>query len=64
MPNEAVIVDAIRTPMGRGKPGGSLSELHATDVLKPVLTALIERNRLDPGTVDTATATSSRTKSP
>ena len=52
MSNEAVIVDAIRTPMGRGKPGGSLSELHATDVLKPVLTALIERNRLDPGTVD------------
>ena len=52
MRNEAVIVDAVRTPMGRGKPGGSLSELHATDVLKPVLTALIERNRLDPGTVD------------
>ena len=52
MRNEAVIVDAVRTPMGRGKPGGSLSELHATDVLKPVLEALIARNRLDPGTVD------------
>jgi acetyl-CoA C-acetyltransferase/acetyl-CoA acyltransferase len=52
MRNEAVIVDAVRTPMGRGKAGGALSELHATDVLKPVLKALIERNRLDPGTVD------------
>jgi len=52
MRNEAVIVDAVRTPMGRGKPGGSLSDLHATDVLKPVLEALIARNRLDPGTVD------------
>ena len=52
MSHTAVIVDAVRTPMGRGKPGGSLSELHATDVLKPVLKALIERNHLDPGTVD------------
>jgi acetyl-CoA C-acetyltransferase/acetyl-CoA acyltransferase len=52
MRNEAVIVDAVRTPMGRGKPGGALSELHATDLLKPVLIALIERNRLDPAQVD------------
>ncbi len=52
MRNEAVIVDAVRTPMGRGKPGGSLSDLHATDVLKPVLESLIARNCLDPGTVD------------
>ena len=52
LPNDAVIVDAVRTPMGRGKPGGSLSELHATDVLKPVLEALIARNRLDPGMIE------------
>jgi acetyl-CoA acyltransferase len=52
MRNEAVIIDAVRTPMGRGKAGGALSGLHATDVLKPVLQALIERNKLDPGTVD------------
>jgi acetyl-CoA C-acetyltransferase/acetyl-CoA acyltransferase len=50
--NEAVIVDAIRTPMGRGKAGGALAELHATDTLKVVLEALVERNRLDPGAVD------------
>ena len=52
MRNEAVIVDAVRTPMARGKMGGALSELHATDLLLPVLRALIERNRLDPGSVD------------
>ena len=52
MGNEAFIIDAVRTPMGRGKVGGALSGLHATDVLTPVLRALIERNQLDPGTVD------------
>lgn len=52
MRHEAVIVDAVRTPMGRGKPGGALSGMHATDLLLPVLRALVERNRLDPGTVD------------
>ena len=51
MPN-AVIVDAIRTPMGRGKAGGSLSEVHPTDLMATVLAALVERNRLDPGTVE------------
>jgi acetyl-CoA acyltransferase len=48
----AVIVDAVRTPMGRGKPGGSLSEVHPTDLMATVLAALVQRNRLDPGTVD------------
>ena len=52
MQNQAFIIDAVRTPMGRGKPGGALSSLHATDVLAPVLRALVERNQLDPGTVD------------
>ena len=52
MSNQAFIVDAVRTPMARGKAGGALSGLHAIDVLQPVLRALIERNKLDPGTVD------------
>ena len=30
--NEAVIIDAVRSPMGRGKPGGSLSSLHAVAI--------------------------------
>jgi acetyl-CoA acyltransferase len=47
-----VIVDAVRTPMGRGKHGGALSEIHPTDLLAGVLRALVERNALDPGTID------------
>jgi acetyl-CoA acyltransferase len=50
--NRAVIVDAIRTPMGRGKPGGGLSLIHPVDLLAGVLRALVERNRLDPGSID------------
>ena len=52
MAQEAFIIDAVRTPMARGKAGGALCGLHATDLLEPVLRALIERNKLDPGTVD------------
>ena len=49
---QAVIVDAIRTPMGRAKPDGSLTELHPTELLAQVLSGLIDRNHLDPGLVD------------
>ncbi len=48
----AVIVDAVRTPMGRGKAGGALAEVHPTDLMAAVLTALVQRNRLDPGSVE------------
>jgi acetyl-CoA acyltransferase len=48
----AVIVDAVRSPMGRGKPGGGLSGLHPVDLLAQVLQALAARNALDPGTVE------------
>jgi acetyl-CoA acyltransferase len=50
--SNAVIVDAIRSPMGRGKQGGSLSEIHPVDLLAQLLSALVERNGIDPGTVD------------
>jgi acetyl-CoA acyltransferase len=49
---EAVIVDVVRTPSGRGKPGGALSGVHPTDLLAGVLEALVTRNDLDPGLVD------------
>jgi len=49
---EAVIVDAVRSPMGKGKPGGALSNLHPVDLLAQVFGALVERNRIDPGSVD------------
>ena len=48
----AVIVDAVRTPMGRGKAGGALSEVHPTDLMAAVLAALVQRNKLDPGSVE------------
>ncbi|MGY1743539.1 MULTISPECIES: thiolase family protein [unclassified Blastococcus] len=48
----AVIVDAVRSPMGRGKAGGALSGLHPVDLLAQVLTALADRNSLDPATID------------
>jgi acetyl-CoA acyltransferase len=49
---EAVIVDVIRTPSGRGKPGGALSGVHPTDLLAGVLEELVQRNNLDPILVD------------
>lgn len=47
---DAVIVDAVRTPVGRR--GGALSEIHPVNLSAHVLTALAERVGLDPGTVD------------
>jgi len=47
----AVIVDAVRSPMGRGKSGGALSSVHPTDLLAGVLTALVDRTGVDPGDV-------------
>ncbi|MGK5111422.1 MULTISPECIES: thiolase family protein [unclassified Geodermatophilus] len=48
----AVIVDAVRSPMGRGKAGGALSGVHPVDLLAQVLQALAGRNDLDPAVVD------------
>ncbi len=50
--SNAVIVDAIRSPMGRGRQGGSLSAVHPVDLLAQLLSAVVERNGIDPGTVD------------
>ena len=38
--------------MGKGKPGGSLSEVHPVDLFATVLRGLVSRNRLDPGQVE------------
>lgn len=44
---EAVIIDAVRTPISRGKPiVGELNGLHPTEVLGKVYAALVERNGL------------------
>ncbi|WP_328867144.1 thiolase family protein [Streptomyces sp. NBC_00304] len=47
---DAVIVDAVRTPVGRR--GGSLAAIHPVDLSAHVLTALAERNGLAPSSVD------------
>jgi acetyl-CoA acetyltransferase family protein len=47
---EAVIVEAIRTPIGRRN--GKLKDWHPVDLMAEVLTALIERTKLDPQLVD------------
>src|SRR6266496_3671513 len=48
----AVIVDIIRTPSGKGKPGGALSGVHPAALLAQTLTALVERNSLETVPVD------------
>ncbi|MBO0727866.1 MAG: thiolase family protein [Acidimicrobiaceae bacterium] len=58
MSRTAVIVDAVRSPMGRGrapkdgKTGGALSSLHPVELLGQVLRQLIDRNGIDPALVD------------
>ncbi|WP_433560663.1 thiolase family protein [Nocardia sp. CA-151230] len=48
----AVIVDAVRTPSGKGKTGGGLSEVHPATLLSGVLGNLVERTGIDPALVD------------
>jgi acetyl-CoA acyltransferase len=48
----AVIIDAVRSPMGRGKASGALSGLHPVELLAQVLSGLVERTGIDPGSVD------------
>ncbi|MEV5177265.1 thiolase family protein, partial [Streptomyces flaveolus] len=49
---DAVIVDVLRTPAGKGKPGGALAHVHPVDLLADVLTRLVKRSGIDPETVD------------
>ena len=46
----AVIVDVVRTPLGRRN--GGLKEVHPVDLAAHVLRALVERNDLDPTVVE------------
>src|ERR687892_944014 len=48
--NDAVIVSAVRTPVGRR--GGALSGWHPVDLLAETLNELVARTGIDPGTVD------------
>jgi acetyl-CoA acyltransferase len=49
---DAVIVDAVRTPIGKGRGSGALSGVHPADLLARSLVALLERTGIDPALVD------------
>jgi acetyl-CoA acetyltransferase family protein len=50
---DVVIVDAVRSPVGRGHPKrGDLRAIHPADLLGRVFTALIEKSGVDPGAVE------------
>ncbi|MEV0592742.1 thiolase family protein [Nonomuraea cavernae] len=49
---DAVIVEAVRTPVGKGKPGGVLHDDHPADLLARTLQTLVERAGIDPVLVD------------
>jgi len=48
----AVIVDAVRTPLAKGKPGGAYSEIHPVELHAVPLRAVVERTGIDPSVVD------------
>ena len=58
MSRSAVIIDAVRSPLGRGKgpkdgkPGGALSSLHPAELLGQVMRQLVDRSGIDPELVD------------
>ena len=49
---EAVIVEAVRTPVAKGRPNGALSAVHPVDLLADTLRGLIDRVGLDPAVLD------------
>ncbi|ADP82542.1 thiolase family protein [Pseudofrankia inefficax] len=49
---DAVIIDAVRTPVGRGKPGGALAGVHPVDLHAHAIRSLVERTGIDPALVD------------
>ncbi|MDT5230792.1 MAG: acetyl-CoA C-acetyltransferase [Mycobacterium sp.] len=49
---EALIIDAVRSPRGKGKATGALHDLHPQELLAQVLNALGRRVGIDPADVD------------
>ncbi|MGY5012411.1 thiolase family protein [Streptomyces sp. 900105755] len=49
---DAVIVEAVRTPVGKGRPNGSLAHVHPVELLAHTLRSLVERSGIDPALVD------------
>ncbi|WP_082703096.1 acetyl-CoA C-acetyltransferase [Mycobacterium sp. IS-1496] len=53
---DAWILDAVRTPRGRGRPDGGLHGVHPQDLFAQCLRALATRTGFDPGEVDDVVA--------
>jgi acetyl-CoA acyltransferase len=51
-PNDAVIVSAVRTAVGRGKKDGSLANVHPVDLSAEVLKAAVGRAGVSPSDID------------
>ncbi|MBZ3902158.1 thiolase family protein [Streptomyces griseiscabiei] len=49
---DAVVVEAVRTPIGRGRSNGSLAQVHPVELLAHTLRALVDRSGVDPALVD------------
>src|ERR1700722_17894137 len=49
---DVFIIDAIRTPIGRGKQDGALHDIHPVDLLARTLNALVERAGVDKAQVE------------
>ncbi|MFF3191857.1 thiolase family protein [Streptomyces misionensis] len=49
---DAVIVEAVRTPIGKGKSNGALAHVHPVQLLAHTLGALVERSGIDPALID------------
>src|SRR5260370_24251448 len=48
----AVIIDIVRSPFGKGRVGGALHGMHPVDLYAQVLSALIQRTRIDPALIE------------
>ncbi|MFE6962047.1 thiolase family protein [Streptomyces sp. NPDC057696] len=49
---DAVIVEAVRTPVGKGKPNGTLAPVHPVELLAHTLRTLVRRAGIDPAQID------------
>ncbi|WP_406516951.1 thiolase family protein [Streptomyces sp. NBC_00134] len=49
---DAVIVEAVRTPVGKGKPNGTLAHVHPVELLAHTLRTLVRRAGVDPAQID------------
>jgi acetyl-CoA acyltransferase len=48
----AVVVDVVRSPFGRGRPGGALEGVHPVDLYARVLEELVRRTGVDPHAIE------------